>query len=89
MIVTIIGAERKTGNFQGRDYDNVMIRVVYPSSGEKVEQGMEFGNRVAEYKVKSSILPIEKAYEYYKDSTSLVIYFDQYQNPVLFNPVKK
>ena len=88
MICKIIGAVRKSGTFEGREYDNVNIRVMIPSAGEAVEKGLEFGYRVAEFKVKSSILPIDRAFEYYQKGVDLEIYFDQYKSPVLFNPVK-
>lgn len=89
MIFTIIGAQRKQGNYDGKEYDNVTLRVIYQPTGDPVTKGMEFGDRVAEYKVKSQILSLEKAYDYYKNKTPLEIYFDQYGNAIMFIPVKK
>ena len=89
MVVTIIGAQRKIGEYQGREYDNVTIRVAWDADGKTVDDGLEFGQRMAEYKCKSSILPLEKAFEYYEKGTLIEIYFDRYGNPCLFVPVKK
>ena len=88
MIIKIIGVENKMGNFQGRDYDNLYLSVLYPFADELINQGKAFGNKVDTLKVKSSILPMEKAHEFYSKNTTLEVYFDQYKNPVLFNPIK-
>lgn len=89
MTCKIIGAKREMGNYQGRDYDNIKLRVTQTAVGRTVEDGLEFGDRVYELKAKSTILSLEKAYEYYTSGVLVEIYFDQFKNPVLFNPVKK
>lgn len=84
----IIGAKRDMGTYQGRDYDNVKLRVVYPAEGEAVQKGLEFGQRVAEYKVKTTIFPLEKAFEVSEKNQPIEFFFDQYQNVALVNILK-
>lgn len=69
MICTVIGKQRKVGNYEGYDYDNTTIYATI--EGEKVE-----GLKCGEFKFKTAKLPDSIGI-----GDTIEVYYNQYNKP--------
>lgn len=75
----IVGITRKSGVFEGRTYDNIIVQCTEP-----YETGKGFGSKVKSFKVKAMVLE-ENLQELTDKSLAALVgqeaefYFDEYQ----------
>ena len=74
MEFTIIGIKRKTGNYEGRDYDNLYLHCTY------LDDGMLEGVATTVVKIKQ-----EHVDEQLKCGDKVTFFYDRYGNAVKVN----